>query len=249
LAGGGRAAAWTVLVSACLILWSIASLFYPLTIPPPWRVVERLASMSPGVVASAVATTLSDTVLGYLVAAALAAASVALAVASRFTWMLVCDLNSLVQSVSVLVWALIFISFFGATSRVPAVLVAAAAAYPILLSSLLGSVSELRARYSDLTAMLGLDRVSELLYILLPGSLPSFIAASRSALGVALRISVVAEAFSSAGGIGYMLMEAYSLGDIVSMYAWALLLVILMVLLDKLVLARLEEVPRRWMER
>ena len=243
------ALAWLVIVSLVAGAWIIGSMLYPLTIPPPWLVAWRLATLPPRVVASAVAVTLTDTIAGYIIAALLAGGSVALAIASRFTWRIVYELNSLVQSVSVLVWALIFISFFGATSRIPAVLVAAAAAYPILLSSLLASVSELRSRYHDLVASLGLDRVRELVYILLPGSLPAFIAASRSALGVALRISVVAEAFSSAGGIGYMLTEAYSLGDIVSMYAWALLLIILMIVLDKLILARLEEVPRRWMSR
>jgi NitT/TauT family transport system permease protein len=74
------------------------------------------------------------------------------------------------------------------------------------------------------------------------------IAASRVALGLSLRISVVAEAFGSSGGIGYMIMRSYNLADAPGVLAWSLILIALVLALDRLLLMPVEERSSSWLK-
>jgi NitT/TauT family transport system permease protein len=85
-------------------------------------------------------------------------------------------------------------------------------------------------------------------YIDLPASVPYFISGSRSAIGVALIVSPVAEAFGTAGGIGYGLYLFFQLHDYAAFVAWSLLLVLVMIVIDAAALGPLERWSRRWME-
>jgi NitT/TauT family transport system permease protein len=71
--------------------------------------------------------------------------------------------------------------------------------------------------------------------------------ASRAAIGLALRISVVAEAFGGGGGIGYRLIYNYDMGVPEGVFAWALLLISIMILLDHIVLKPIEGWTRKWL--
>jgi NitT/TauT family transport system permease protein len=126
--------------------------------------------------------------------------------------------------------------------------VAWATAFPILLSAALKGFEAARSSFGELAQILGASRSQAALYIYLPASTPFIVAASRSALGAALRISVVAEAFGSAGGIGYRLWVFYEIHRYEGFLAWSAALLILMVALDRLVLAPLESWSRRWMQ-
>ncbi|MCE4618491.1 MAG: ABC transporter permease subunit [Desulfurococcales archaeon] len=201
-----------------------------------------------GIALSDTVITLENTLAGFMIALVLAMVLAWLASLGGFVEDVVKSFNVLVQSVSALVWALLFLIIYGFTSRLPAVSVAAATAFPILLSGTLKGFEVARSEYGELSRILGLSRLGELLNILAPASVPFIVASGRSALGAALRISVVAEAFGASGGIGYRLWLYYQLHDYEGFMAWALLLVTLMVVLDKLVLERLEAWSRKWME-
>lgn len=191
-------------------------------------------------------TTLENSLAGFLIALALALASASAAHLSRFAEAIVEALNTLVQSISVLVWALVLIMIFGVLSRAPPILVTAAACYPLLLSSVLSGFKYLDEKLRELARMLGATKLQELLYFLMPGSTPYILSASRSAVGLALRISVVAEAFGGRGGIGYELMYNYDLGVKEGVFAWALLLVVLMIIIDYAILRPVERWSMKW---
>ncbi len=192
--------------------------------------------------------TLENTLVGFTLAVLLALVLAWIATLGGVVGETIKAFNVVVQSVSVLVWSLLFLVIYGFTSRLPAMSVAAATAFPIMLSGTLKGFEVSRSEYGELSKMLGLSRVQELAHILAPGSLPFLVASARSGLGAALRISVVAEAFGASGGIGYRLWLYYELHNYTGFMAWALLLVTLMLILDKLVLERVEAWGRKWIE-
>lgn len=155
-------------------------------------------------------------------------------------------LNTLVQSISVLVWIIVFLMVFGVFSPLPPILVASAVAFPILLSSIVAGLESTSRRLVELAVMLRAPRWRLYPDFLLPSLLPGLAGAARAALGAALRISVVAEAMGASGGIGYMIENYYSLAEPRGVFAWGLLLVALMVVLDQLILARLEGWVKEW---
>ncbi len=154
--------------------------------------------------------------------------------------------NTFIQSVSVLVWSIISIIIFGVTSHFPPVIVTMFAVYPVLLSSLMGAVRALDRKLFEISKVLGASRVQQFMYVLLPGSIPYIVSASRSAIGIALRISVVAEAFGAAGGIGYQIVYNYDMAEVAGVLTWSLILILLMIGLDFLILKPFEKWTLKW---
>ena len=185
--------------------------------------------------------------MGFGLALGLSITSVFLAYINRFLESFFASLNTLIQSVSVLVWTLVLIMIFGVLSPIPPILVTTAATYPVLLSTMLGASRALDKRFRELSTVLGASKTQEFTTIILPGSVPYIASASRAAIGIALRISVVAEAFGGGGGVGYQLMYNYDLGIPEGVFAWALLLVLLMILLDHAILKPMENWTKRWL--
>ena len=202
--------------------------------------------IGPKAVARAIEVTLVNSLSGYLIGLGAALALVSGAYVNRHVDAFVRALNTFIQSVSVLVWAIIFVMMFGIASRKPPILVSAAASFPILISGIYSSVRVLDSRFKLLARLLGASRWQELAYFIIPGTIPYIAASSRSAIGVALRISVVAEAFGASGGVGYWLMYSYNYAWSAGVFAWALVLIGLMIAVDLLVLARVERLTERW---
>ncbi len=228
-------------------MWWLLSFLWKNLVPSPLEALAYLASQPPYSLLDSLAASLWHSLLGYAIALSLSYAGLMLYYLGGVFAEAVRSLNTLVQSVSVLAWILVFIVVFGTLSPLTPVLVSAAASFPILLSGMIGAVEALDKKFFEITRTLGATRLQEFLYIIVPGSVPYLAAASRSALGVALRITVVAEAFGGRSGIGYQLYLSYDLGDIVGVYAWAVYLVVVMVVLDVLLLSRLEKWARKWM--
>jgi len=241
-----KLAGWLLVAVSVATIWKLACQFASYAIVCPETVFYHLINMDLTTIVYAMTITLSNTFAGFVLASIAAYASVFLGTIHPILWNFFTSLNVLVQSISILIWALLGLAIFGVASRLPAILVAFAASYPILLSSLLTSVERLRKSYWELSKMLKLNRLQELAYILVPGSLPAYVSAARSAFGLALRVSVVAEAFGASGGVGYMLMLSYSVGDLVDFYTWALLLITLMLFVDRVLFYQLERLAMRW---
>ncbi|MEB3844433.1 MAG: ABC transporter permease subunit [Desulfurococcales archaeon] len=237
---------WIYLTIFLLAVWIVLSRSYPQLIPTPTATIEALESYGTARILHAVRITLANSLIGYAIALGLAVLSVLLSYASRHLEAFFNALNTLVQSISVLVWAIVLVMIFGVTSRKPPILVVTAATYPVLLSSLFGAVRSIDSRIMLLARSLGAGKWEELFYFVLPGTIPYLAAASRTAIGIALRISVVAEAFGSSGGVGYWLVFSYDYGYKEGVFAWALVLVVLMIAVDMLLLRPVERWSEKW---
>ncbi len=224
--------------------WAIAA-WTPI-IPSPLDSLSFAAS-HPHMLLSDIAVTIENTLAGFAAALALSLLAASAALASGHAMKLVEALNVAVQSISALVWAIVLLILFGVTSRIPPMGVAAATAFPILLSGIVKGFEVARGEYGDLRGIIGMNSVQELRYIILPASIPFIVASSRSALGSALRISVVAEALGGSGGVGYRMWNFYQVHEYPGFFAWAAVLVALMLALDKAVLERLEVWSRKWL--
>ena len=237
---------WLTLLFLVILAWHILSISFPLLIASPYETLTYIITIDKQILSRAITITLINSVTGFLIAMIMVSLIALLSYFSGFFRYFTNALNRFIQSVSVLVWAIIFIMIFGVTSSLPPILVTAMASFPILLSSMMEALNSLELEYYELTKILELSRIKEFRHIILPGSVPYMISASRSALGIALRISVVAEAFGSSGGIGYQLVYSYDLGLKVGVFAWSTLLILLMLVLDQLILGPIERWSYKW---
>jgi len=91
-----------------------------------------------------------------------------------------------------------------------------------------------------------MSRVQTLLKIYLPTILPYFFSGARLAFGFGWRVSLVAETLGASDGIGYRLRQAGDLVQTDQVFAWTLLLVSLMLLLEGGLLKPIERRLFRW---
>jgi NitT/TauT family transport system permease protein len=242
----GVAEGWALALAASLAVWEVAHLAYPRGIPGILGTLEFIAREGGGVIGYNMGLTLARSVAGFVV-------GFAAAVALGFAYTLdprareaVRALNTILQSISVLIWVVVFVMVFGVLSPLPPVLVAAMVSLPILLAAVVSGLDASSRRLAELAWLLGAGRLEYYRDFLLPSLAPPLAGATRSALGAALRISVVAEAFGSSGGVGYMIANYYNLAEPRGVFAWGLLLVALMIALDKGVLEPVERRASRW---
>ncbi|ASJ02015.1 ABC transporter permease [Thermococcus profundus] len=237
---------WLYLFIFAVASWVLLGKLYPALIPSIGETLSFYSRVGVNEVLNATVLTFYHSFTGFLIAFALVGLSILLSLYSGELKAFFSALNVFLQSVSVLVWTIIFIMIFGVTSPIAPILVTAMAAFPALLSAGISSSENLLAKYRPLVVLARPSKLQLYWHFIVPGTLPEMVSASRVALGIALRISVVAEAFGSAGGIGYQLVYSYDLGLKDGVFAWALLLIVLMITLDQLILRRLELWVRRW---
>ena len=238
---------WVYLILILFSGWIILGYINQQLIPTPSETFFFIYHYSLKTIFLSILKTLFNSVSGFIVALLLSFTSIIAWFINHHLKSFIESLNTFIQSVSVLVWSLVFLLVFGVTSIAPPILVVASASYPILLNGFIGATKNLDKKYGELSEMLGASRLQELYHFILPGTLPYLASASRSALGLALRISVVAEAFGASGGVGYQLAYSFDMGLKEGVFAWALILIGLMILLDYIILRPMEGWSRKWM--
>lgn len=187
-----------------------------------------------------VTMTLLRTVLGFTMALALSA------LLTIFMWQnstikaFLHDLVIFLQSVTIIVWIVIFLVMFGLTSNWPATLVVMIVSFPLLVNNLEKGLEHVDHQLIEMVTVYGATADDVIFDVVIPSLKPYFYSGVRSSLSLALKVAVVAEAFTSSKGIGYQIMVNFNLFKYDVAFAWALLIVILMILFDWLLLEVLE---------
>jgi len=229
-----------------LLIWEVISL--PGLLPSPLTTLRYLASLDPESIALHSIITLYNSFAGFSLSMLLSLVLGFLSHREELIRGFSMGICSLFNSTSALIWSLILVSTIGILSPLPPILVASAVSLPQLLSATIAALDSVDKNLIEAVRSLGGSSVDEYLDVIIPGSLPMIIAASRVALGLSLRISVVAEAFGSSGGIGYMIMRSYNLADAPGVLAWSLILIALVLALDRLLLMPVEERSSSWLK-
>jgi NitT/TauT family transport system permease protein/sulfonate transport system permease protein len=88
-------------------------------------------------------------------------------------------------------------------------------------------------------------RTATLVHVLIPMLLPYGIAALRVSYGVCWKIALVSELFGAQSGLGYLMLQAQSVGDVVTVVATCLIIVVLFTLGEAAILNPVARTVRR----
>ncbi|MEC5318386.1 ABC transporter permease [Brenneria populi subsp. brevivirga] len=152
------------------------------------------------------------------------------------------------NSVSSAIWAIFAIIWFG-ISDATTIFVVFMTAMPLILTNVWQGAQNVDAQFIELARSFRMSRWQTLGKIYLPTILPYFFSGARLAFGFGWRVSLVAETLGSSDGIGYRLRQAGDLVQTNQVFAWTLLLVSLMLLLEGGLLKPLERHLFRWKKR
>lgn len=235
------------LVAALIVAWHLAASSLPaFVLPGPQKVFAALdALLYSETFVHDLAATLGRVASGFFLAT-LIGTPLGLALGSstalaRFFEPVLAVFNT----VSSAIWAIFAIIWFG-ISDATTVFVVFMTAMPLILTNVWQGAQTVDPLYVDLARSFRMSRLRILRTIHLPTILPYFFSGARLAVGFGWRVSLVAETLGASDGIGYRLRQAADLVQSDQVFAWTLLLVVQMLLLEAGVLKPLEQRLFRW---
>ncbi len=238
----------TILVGLLLIAaWAqLAAQTSPYVLPAPTKVGETLVKLLlEGTVWLHVGATLYRVTTGFFFGFVIALVIGLLASSRQVARVVVRDFNAVLNATSVFVWIVLALIWFGLTDRAP-IFTTLMITTPVLLSNVLEGIDNLDRKLLEMARVYRLGPVSMFIHVTVPSLVPFLFAGSRVAFALGLRVSVVAEIFGVSTGVGYMMNYARDTLRTDGVFAWAVILIVMMLLLDNLLFAPLARWLARW---
>jgi NitT/TauT family transport system permease protein len=158
---------------------------------------------------------------------------------------LLAPVTPLLSAVSSAIWSIFALLWFGLSPLAP-IFVVFMTGLPLILVTVREGTEAVDPSLVELGHTLRLSRFGLLRKIYLPAVLPHLFAGGRLAFGFGWRVSLVAEALGAVSGIGYRLRQASDLNQIDQVFAWTIVQVAMMLLIEALVFKPLERHLFRW---
>ena len=222
--------------AAVVVVWSAVSAKYgAYVLPSPLHVLTGLGEiLKSGDVWKHTGASLSRIVIGFGSAVVLSLLLALAAFVSRTARGVVHDLLAILNATSVFVWIVISIIWFGLSSWAP-IFTTFMITLPVVASNLVEGVESVDRRLLEMGDVYWLSGRQKFTAIVVPSTLPYLIAGMKIGFGLALKVSVVAEIFGVTSGIGYIMNYSREILATQMVFAWALVMVAVMLAVDKLV--------------
>ena len=229
-----------------VVAWEVLSYFAPALGIPPFavpsftRIGQSLLTITPIDIVVTVARVIGALVLSFVLGLVLAMAMYRSETLERYLHPLI----RLFMAVPVVSWILFAVLWFrGVEFRIAFVLIAVCG--PVFL---IDSLDAMRGVSRDLRRMMRSFRPTTLQYfskLMFPAILPNLITSWKINLSLAIRVVTIAELVGAVTGIGHQLAVAQELFSVADVFAWTLILVALLFLLEAIVV-RVERRVLRW---
>ncbi len=238
----------TIIFGILLILaWAeISSRTSPYVLPAPEKVGRTLLELlRSGTLWTHVLATLYRVVTGFLLGMILALVLGLLASSRPTARAVLRDINAILNATSVFVWIVLALIWFGLTDRAP-IFTTLMITIPVLLSNVFEGIDNLDRKLLEMAHVYRFGPLHTFVHITVPSLVPYLFAGARVAFALGLRVSVVAEIFGVSTGVGYMMNYARDTLRTDGVFAWAAVLILMMLLIDNLVFAPLARWLARW---
>ena len=164
---------------------------------------------------------------------------------SRAVRTVVQDVLAVLNSTSVFVWIVISLIWFGLSNWAP-IFTTFMITLPVVASNLVEGVAGVDRRLLEMGDVYRLSGGEKFTAIVIPSTVPYLIAGMKVGFGLALKVSVVAEIFGVTTGIGYIMNYSREILATQMVFAWALVMILVMMATDKLVFDAAARRLTRW---
>jgi NitT/TauT family transport system permease protein len=237
------------LVLALLLLgvWWLISLATPVyVLPSPARVFNRTVELAgSGDLLINLLVTLWRVCAGFAIAVLLGVPGGILLGSNRALGTFFEPILPVLNTVSSAIWAIFAIIWFGLSAMTP-IFVVLMTAFPLIVTNVWQGTQDVNADYVELARALRFSRWKTLVKIYLPSILPYFFSGARLAFSFGWRVSLVAETLGASSGVGYRLKQASDLIQMDQVFAWTIVQVAMMLVIEIGMLQPLERYLFRW---
>ena len=218
-----------------VLLWSLVSWKYgAYVLPSPWLVLKGLGEiLVSGEIWKHTGASLARIAVGFGGAVVVSLVLALAAFVSRGARTVVHDALAILNATSVFVWIVVSIIWFGLSAWAP-IFTTFMITLPVVASNLVEGVESVDRRLLEMGDVYRLDGRTKFRAIVVPSTLPYLIAGMKIGFGLALKVSVVAEIFGVTSGIGYIMNYSREILATQMVFAWALVMIAVMLLTDKL---------------
>lgn len=226
---------------ALAVAWEIVSWFVPPFIVPGWgRILRSLVGLPMHFVLVTLARVVGALAVSFAVGLGLAVAMYASSPIERYGRPIV----RLLMAVPVVCWILFAVLWFKWVEfRIAFVLVVVCA--PVFLVDVLDAMKGVSKDLRDMLRSFRPTRVQLFSKLVLPATVPAILTSWKINLSLAIRVVTIAELVGAVTGIGYGLVVAQELFSVSEVFAWTLILVVILFLAEA-VLTRVEDRVLRW---
>ncbi|WP_280298891.1 ABC transporter permease [Nocardia neocaledoniensis] len=196
------------------ILGSATGALDPETLPAPWTVAATAGELiAVGRLQSNLLTSLQRAVLGLGLGVLIGVVLALVAGLSRIGEAVVDGPVQIKRAIPTLALIPLFIVWFGIGEEMKLIVITTSVLVPVYLNTH-ASLRSVDARYVELAETVGLSRWGFVRRIALPGSLPGFFLGLRLAVTISWLALVVVEQVNATSGIGYLMTQARTYGQI-----------------------------------
>ncbi len=236
-----------VALAIIVVAWiALSRRFGDYVLPPPGRVLDGLRDLVvTGEVWEHVAASLYRISLGFGAAVAVSLLLGFLVARSPVLSVAVKDITTVLNSTSVFVWIVLALIWFGLTDRGP-MFTTFMITIPIMLSNVIEGIENVDRRLLEVAKVYRFNELVRFAHITIPSIVPYLVAGMKVGFALGLRVSVVAEIFGVTTGIGYMMNFNRDILRTDLVFAWAIVLIVVMLVTDKLVFESVSRWVQRW---
>ena len=155
------------------------------------------------------------------------------------------DFLAVLNSTSVFVWIVISLIWFGLSNWAP-IFTTFMITLPVVASNIVEGVANVDRRLLEMGDAYRLDGREKFRAIVVPSTLPYLVAGMKVGFGLALKVSVVAEIFGVTTGIGYIMNYSREILATQMVFAWALVMILVMMATEKIVFDGLSRRMAQW---
>lgn len=149
------------------------------------------------------------------------------------------------QTIPALVWSFFAVIWFGLT-QLSVVFVVFIVGYPLIAINVWQGLKNTDVSYLQMAKAYTVSRRRIFFGILVPTLTPYLLSAARTSLSYGWRMSVLAELIVGGNGIGYKMLYSWENFDNVGVFAWTLMLVVMMLATEYIVIVPTEAYLMRW---
>jgi NitT/TauT family transport system permease protein len=234
-------------MAGVVVVWSLVSSKYgAYVLPSPLQVLAGFVEIvRSGDIWKHTVASLSRILVGFGGAVVISLLLALAAFVSRAARGVVHDVVAILNATSVFVWIVISIIWFGLSAWAP-IFTTFMITLPVVASNLVEGVESVDRRLLEMGDVYRLDGRQKFTSIVVPSTLPYLIAGMKIGFGLALKVSVVAEIFGVTTGIGYIMNYSREILATQMVFAWAIVMVVIMLVTDKLVFDTLSRRLGAW---
>ena len=230
-----------------IVLWSVLSRqFGEYLFPSPGRVLRGLVEIiRGGELWVHVWASLYRIGLGFAAACLVSLLAGFLIARVRLASMVVRDITAILNSTSVFVWIVLSMIWFGLTDRAP-IFTTFMITLPVMLSNIIEGVENVDRKLLEMSRVYKLGDLDRFIHVTVPSTIPYLVVGMKVGFALGLRVSVVSEIFGVTTGIGDMMNLSRDTLRTDMVFVWALVLIVVMVVVDKLLFESLSRRVSAW---